>query len=293
MQATTIQMLAVGFAILTKDLNFSSFEDRYLTMIQNLIDTDFSLMAKLVDTEYEVYQAGGVITYIAPPSIAISVLTDTTERCPTFNLRPFEILGDKDLSLSHLCVENLKDNSQCWESVLGRQPRELDWEELKHQVCLNEIMKFNLSIENLEQRRIINPKMETFIIREGESLIRFITHKTDFGLELKQNDSLFKHLVIKLSLNIHSTLLMGKMQRYEGNMMTFVRPSNMKLIDRCLRYILELLKRVGVNASEREVLDILFDELEAGNESGRTASINLNQGVVLRVRDRVLASARN
>ena len=39
-----------------------------------------------------------------------------------------------------------------------------------------------------------------------------------------------------------STLVMGRLNRYEGNLMTWVRPSNYKLIDRTIRYVDYILK---------------------------------------------------
>ena len=41
---------------------------------------------------------------------------------------------------------------------------------------------------------------------------------------------------------MHSTLVMGRMGRYERNMMLWVRPNNYKLIDRSIRYCQRLLQ---------------------------------------------------
>jgi len=46
-------------------------------------------------------------------------------------------------------------------------------------------------------------------------------------------------------LNIHSTLVMGRLDRYAGNLMTWVTPTNNKLIDRATRYLIHLLARDG------------------------------------------------
>jgi N-acetylmuramic acid 6-phosphate etherase len=46
-------------------------------------------------------------------------------------------------------------------------------------------------------------------------------------------------------LNMHSTLVMGRLGRFEGNLMTWVYPSNGKLIDRAARYSEILLRRSG------------------------------------------------
>ncbi len=50
------------------------------------------------------------------------------------------------------------------------------------------------------------------------------------------------HSLVKIILNNLSTLIMGRMNRYESNIMTYVKPTNYKLIDRAARYVLILAK---------------------------------------------------
>ncbi len=45
---------------------------------------------------------------------------------------------------------------------------------------------------------------------------------------------------LKCLLNCHSTLVMGRRGYYQGNLMTHLSPSNAKLIDRAIRYVLAL-----------------------------------------------------
>jgi N-acetylmuramic acid 6-phosphate etherase len=80
-------------------------------------------------------------------------------------------------------------------------------------------------------------------------------------------EPLMNHLMVKMLLNAHSTLIMGLMGRYEGNVMTWVRPSNNKLIDRAARYVLQLLKQRGKAASYDEVVLKIFEEIERVNEN--------------------------
>ena len=49
--------------------------------------------------------------------------------------------------------------------------------------------------------------------------------------------------MLKLLLNTHSTLIMGRLGRYEDNLMTYVSANNFKLIDRAVRYVRLLLER--------------------------------------------------
>ena len=64
-------------------------------------------------------------------------------------------------------------------------------------------------------------------------------------------------------LNIHSTLVMGRLRRYEGNVMTYVRASNNKLIDRAIRYIDLLLKHKKINIPYTDIAHILFEMIES------------------------------
>ena len=45
---------------------------------------------------------------------------------------------------------------------------------------------------------------------------------------------------LKCLLNCHSTLVMGRRGHYQGNLMTHLAPTNAKLIDRAIRYVLAL-----------------------------------------------------
>ena len=75
---------------------------------------------------------------------------------------------------------------------------------------------------------------------------------------------LHEHLLLKMMLNILSTLIMGLLGRYESNLMTWVTPSNNKLIDRAARYIGILLQRAGIKTSYETIVYELFEEMEKG-----------------------------
>lgn len=48
------------------------------------------------------------------------------------------------------------------------------------------------------------------------------------------------HSLLKILLNSASTLIMGRLDRYFSNIMTYVKPTNYKLIDRAARYVMIL-----------------------------------------------------
>ena len=55
---------------------------------------------------------------------------------------------------------------------------------------------------------------------------------------------------------------MGKLGRFQGNLMTWVRPSNNKLIDRAIRYSQILLKEKGIVVSYENIARACFITLE-------------------------------
>ncbi len=64
-------------------------------------------------------------------------------------------------------------------------------------------------------------------------------------------------------LNIHSTLVMGKLGRFESNLMTYVKPSNFKLIDRSIRYVRLLARHRNIEPpGYQEVARRLFEVSE-------------------------------
>ena len=74
---------------------------------------------------------------------------------------------------------------------------------------------------------------------------------------------LLQHLLLKQALNIHSTLVMGRMGRYKNNLMTWVSPTNGKLVDRAIRYVRHLLVDAGhTGRSYEEIAGQLFVEME-------------------------------
>ena len=75
---------------------------------------------------------------------------------------------------------------------------------------------------------------------------------------------LHEQVFVKVLLNNLSLLVMGLMGRYEGNVMTWVRPSNGKLIDRTLRYLDFLIEKRGLkNPGREKLLELIFATLPA------------------------------
>jgi len=84
-------------------------------------------MAHAVELEEQVYRRHGLVTYIAD-SLLLDVLTDTTERSPTFMVPPFRKEGDVTAPVSWAFVKNPHlPTPEAWRDMLQREPRGLAW----------------------------------------------------------------------------------------------------------------------------------------------------------------------
>lgn len=77
--------------------------------------------------EARTYEQGALVTYLANDYI-LDILTDTTERAPTFMLPPFRKSDDTLSPPSWAFVKNPRlDTPRAWEAMLRRAPRGIDW----------------------------------------------------------------------------------------------------------------------------------------------------------------------
>jgi N-acetylmuramic acid 6-phosphate etherase len=128
-------------------------------------------LAGLVYLEETVYRLGRKSTYFAD-YFAVDVLTDTTERSPTFCIPPFRKWDDLEASESwtHLILPR-EDSCEGWEHMLCRPPRALTWtyEEIRElvgdnaalsqlevirQIGTEELLKFRIGIDGLQSRPV-------------------------------------------------------------------------------------------------------------------------------------------
>ena len=262
MQASTVLMLAIGVGLLFEHKDQASFETFYQDYLNRLTHTDYSVMKGLTKLEASLYKEKKYLNYVADPHLAISILTDTTERSPTFSLRAFENrLENTGLhSLSYLFIPDAESAAQAWSELLWRQPRALEWDELDNRISLNKLLGFDISSVGLKHRSSVIPSVN-FEVNYAAGKIQFVcqSEKVEFNWG---DDQLFNHLMVKMLLNAHSTLIMGLLDRYQGNVMTWVRSSNNKLIDRSARYILHLLKENKKTATYEDVIEKIFEESE-------------------------------
>ncbi len=148
MQATSSELLVVGAALetalsrlLQQHLPAQMLSDLQCDLGQSV---DYAgCMARLINQlgepkalaalgrftrfEQEVYEHKGLVTYAATDYL-LDVLTDTTERAPTFRLPPYRKCDDDTSARSWAFVKNpLHSTRDAWRELLRRSPRGLDW----------------------------------------------------------------------------------------------------------------------------------------------------------------------
>lgn len=194
------------------------------------------------------YANNEILSYQTDFYYAVSILTDTTERSPTFSLTPFSNKYQPADKQSWCNLKILHQNQQeelawdktverDWKEMLGnREIRGLNspyWEKYKSKVCNDIIWGFGLHEARENKITISHPL--TFKVEKGKQEV-FSLSFPEYPLHCR----LSHHSLVKILLNSLSTIIMGRLNRYYSNIMTYVKPTNYKLIDRAARYIMLL-----------------------------------------------------
>ncbi|MCG6927442.1 MAG: hypothetical protein LJF30_19305 [Acidobacteria bacterium] len=273
-------------------------------------------LGRLVTAEEDVYRRGARTSYFAD-SLAVDVLTDTTERSPTFCTPSFRKHGDEAAAESWAYLFTPSPSTEeAWTRLLRRAPRTIEWtgddlralldeeaagrqEAVLREIGRAELMRFRIGLDGQEERPprpgdgvtvvAAEPDLPlldegafaraleqahaegavtsmigvgrraalarltgTAVARHGETLV--------VGLEAPSAPALLDPLTrvgVKMLLNALSTCTMVRLGRVLGNRMIWVVPSNLKLIDRSIRYIQDL-----AAASYEEACHALFEVIE-------------------------------
>ncbi len=264
LQSTTALQLGVGYALMcaageTDGLDLSQF----IGFLQN---TDFGFLEDFAIEESDVYERGDYMLY-ETDIYGMTILTDTTERAPTFSLQNFENRNDETPrpALAYIYMPDAKTPEQGWDKILLRQPFSTDWPETLGLANTERLMGFDFSVNALQHRTdLVAPaKLERFIITRDGGDMTFKLGPASHSIDVSGLPPLLEQLFLKLLLNIHSALVMGRLKRIESNIMTWVKPSNNKLIDRAIRYIEALLENDGITEfSYEDICYQLFEERE-------------------------------
>jgi len=121
---TASELSAVGRGVLTPD----DYAHEFARLTGQLGSGDaLRGIAQAVEYEVDVYNQGGLITY-ATHAYLQDILTDTTERQPTFTLPPFRKAGDTESPVSWAYAKDpLFPSDIAWQHVLRRPIKGLDW----------------------------------------------------------------------------------------------------------------------------------------------------------------------
>ena len=258
MQASTVLQLIGGLSLLgEKKLAYNC--DRLINQLLNS-ERAKSLTA-FITFESNLYNSGGHLTYCCSPDLGMTILTDTTERAPTFGVCGLENrLEASSFSLANISIDNGENPTESFKMILGREAHPLEWEVFNNRAGKERLRGFDLSEENAKYREMkldkhenvkIQRKKDHYEINAGEESI---VYKTPFNA-----DSLLDLIDYKMFLNTHSTLVMGRLGRFESNVMTWVRPNNYKLIDRTIRYASMLLEEKKQSFEYEEMAKCLFE----------------------------------
>lgn len=172
MQATSIQlcvMLAV-LEMVTRELTGQNpalpLPSQFLAALEQLHASlqspdVLAHLAKLVALEESTYRHGHKTNYFAN-RFGIDVLTDTTERSPTYCTPPFRKFDDAAASESWAFLF-LPDNDTpgAWHNILKRQPRCVEWSESEIRSLVSED-KFSRTLETI--RKISRAELMRFKI---------------------------------------------------------------------------------------------------------------------------------
>ncbi len=144
-----------------------------------------SQLARVVALEESVYRSGRKNNYFAN-AFAIDVLTDTTERSPTYCTPPFRKFDDQTAteSWSFLFIPP-KDSIQAWNEILKRKPRCVEWTESEVQDLVGEeklprtyetvrkinraeLMRFKIGLDGLPYRPLGNANSAIGILSSSD-----------------------------------------------------------------------------------------------------------------------------
>jgi N-acetylmuramic acid 6-phosphate etherase len=148
MQATTAELLVVGAALemaltdvpkasrlriagetpATRQRRPGDYHRLFCELLKQLSSPQaVDALTAATTFEENVYRRGGLVTYAAD-ALLLDVLTDTTERSPTFMLPAFRKRDDNLSPRSWAFVKDpFRPTEEAWRQLLQRRPRGLDW----------------------------------------------------------------------------------------------------------------------------------------------------------------------
>ena len=239
------------------------FGEQFKSLTEQLLrDTAVGVLADASRCEQAVYEAGGLMTLFADEFL-LDVLTDTTERSPTFMTPPFcsDDMNQKEQSWAF--VKNPTcDTQTAWVKCFLREPNCIEWEREKYEqfglnskqiekipdISSKALKRYMIGKEPMPQRENSRCSHAMWVdatcapeaFRQQAARYHSWSQLTIEAADIHLPDTgmdMFEHLCIKLMLNTLSTGVMARMGRINGNWMTCLAMSNKKLIDRSARIV--------------------------------------------------------
>src|SRR6266481_5897530 len=302
-------------------------------------------LANLVALEEGVYRSSHKNNYFAD-RFGIDVLTDTTERSPTYCTPPFRKFDDSTATESWAFLFlPYSETPNAWERIIRRKPKCVEWSEkeiremlpedkaprtieIVKKIGYNELMRFKIGLDGLKYRAVgpgdsavgifseeeksslLSPdgfhRLQLEAAKKAGARIGLIFFGRDEALKeiadfvaqwnpdcvsvlvpVPKTDFLLEgvtRVTVKTLLNTLSTCTMVRLGRVMGNYMIWVVPSNLKLIDRSIRYIQKLtgLEYKAANELLFEVIEYVEPRMKADQAYPPVVGVS-----VIRARERV------
>ena len=223
MQATTAMQMALGLALLADDpaLCLTQCE-------QALHAVNFTQLIPFIEMESR--QPLPAWRYAAEAKLALTVLTDLTERTPTFNIAPLynDVLDANNTAPYAFEVLDTHNRQHAWQCLRQTKPCQLDWPAFQ-QTTPETLLGFDFHAT--QQPAQVNMTTQNWQLN--------IANKANitWSFDWPEPPEFSQQILHKILLNTLSTLVMGRLGYYSGNLMTHVQPANHKLFDRTIRYV--------------------------------------------------------
>ncbi len=278
MQSSTLEYLMATAALEIasgEGLELEGYAAAFEKMLNGLRQSEsLDALGRATSFEADAYRRHQLIDYVASDFL-LDILSDTTERSPTFMVPPYHALDDvQAVEPWALARHPSLPVQDAWRDVLCREPRCIEWSrETYEAIGAGELLKNGLppiSRKNLykipigceeqpRRRDALNVALDN-----GQEAVEYAL-PASYGSERlliggKVRDTplqLFYHLRLKLMLNTLSTGTMVLLGRVQGNWMTHLNITNKKLIDRACRIISSL-----CDVSYEDACEELFKTLE-------------------------------
>ena len=97
MQSSTILLAVAGIALFYYNSGNEAIGDEIRCLLEFWDSSDISFIGKFIISETDCYRNGEYLLYETDNQLGITVITDTTERSPTFSLFPLRMSMKKEI----------------------------------------------------------------------------------------------------------------------------------------------------------------------------------------------------